>query len=85
MNFSRALEEMKNGKKLARRGWNGKGMYIFLLTGDDIKKAIDHMPDNTIALPSIAMYTHDSTGRRAILVGWLASQSDLLSDDWETV
>ncbi len=85
MNFSKALEEMKAGKKLSRKGWNGKGMYVFLLTGEDIKKAIAPMPDNTIALPSIAMCTHDSTRRKAVLVGWLASQSDMLADDWEIV
>ena len=58
---------------------------VFLLTGEDIKKAIAPMADNTIALPSIAMCTHDSTRRKAVLVGWLASQSDMLADDWEIV
>ena len=38
-----------------------------------------------LGLPTICMYTHDSTGRRAILTGWLASQSDMLMEDWEIV
>ena len=38
-----------------------------------------------LALPTICMYTHDSTGRKAILTGWLASQSDMLLEDWEEV
>lgn len=36
-------------------------------------------------LGSIRMFTHDSTGRTAVLTGWLASQSDILSDDWYEV
>ena len=37
------------------------------------------------ALGTICMYTHDGSGRKAILTGWLASQSDMLSEDWEIV
>lgn len=85
MNFGKAIEELKAGKRLTRKGWNGKGMYLFLLTGEDIRKAVKDMPENVVTLPSIAMYTHDATGRKAILVGWLASQSDMLCDDWEIV
>ena len=35
-----------------------------------------------LGLGTICMYTHDGTGRKAILTGWLASQSDMLSEDW---
>ena len=38
-----------------------------------------------LALGTICMYTHDSTGRKAILTGWLASQSDMLLEDWNIV
>jgi hypothetical protein len=38
-----------------------------------------------LGLPTICMYTHDNTGRKAILTGWLASQSDMLLEDWEIV
>lgn len=43
----------------------------------DFGKAIE-----ATGLPTICMYTHDSTGRKAILTGWLASQSDMLFEDW---
>lgn len=60
-------------------------MYLFLLSGEDIGKRETGIPEDIVILPSIAMYTHDATGRNAILVGWLASQSDMLCDDWEIV
>lgn len=71
MDFSEALREMKEGRHVTRTGWNGKGMWIALQTPDEHSK---------MTLPYIYMKTAD--GR---LVPWLASQTDLLSDDWEHV
>ena len=36
MNFGQAIEELKQGKKVARRGWNGKGQFVFLVKGSDL-------------------------------------------------
>lgn len=94
MNFGHAIELLKQGKKVARAGWNGKGMYLWLLPEAEIKKewCRDERllecfgdKDTLHCLGSIRMYTHDSTGRTAVLTGWLASQSDMLSDDWYVV
>ena len=95
MDFGKALELLKAGKKVTRRGWNGKGMFLWLKPGAEIKaewckdpvlKALAEQNGGTIiGLPTICMYTHDSTGRKAILTGWLASQSDMLLEDWEEV
>lgn len=95
MNFGKAIEFLKAGKKVTRRGWNGKGMFLWLKPAANIDAAICHDPVlKTLAernggaipaLPTICMYTHDSTGRKAILTGWLASQSDMLLEDWEEV
>lgn len=93
-NFEEALRKLKEGKKVARRGWNGKGMYLWLLPPATIKKewCRDEKllecfgeSDELYCLGSIRMYTHDSTGRTAVLTGWLASQSDMLSEDWYEV
>ena len=46
-------------------------------------KLVDENGGEILALGTICMYTHDSTGRKAILTGWLASQSDILGEDWE--
>ena len=95
MDFGKAIELLKAGKKVTRRGWNGKGMFLWLKPGAEIKsewckdpvlKALAEQNGGTIlGLPTICMYTHDSTGRKAILTGWLASQSDMLLEDWEEV
>lgn len=83
MNFAKAIEALKAGKKVTRTGWNGKGMYLFLIDGDKLRGALDGEYEDCVMLPTIAMYTHNSTGREAILFGWLASQSDMLGNDWE--
>lgn len=95
MNFGKAIELLKAGKKVTRRGWNGKGMFLWLKPMAEIKsewckdpvlKALAEQNGGAIlGLPTICMYTHDSTGRKAILTGWLASQSDMLLEDWEEV
>ena len=93
--FSEAIRKLKEGKKVARTGWNGKGMYIWLLPPAMVKREwcrderqLDGFIENKNeinCLGSIRMFTHDSTGRTAVLTGWLASQSDILSDDWYEV
>ena len=97
MTFSEALVELKNGEFLARRGWNGRGMFIYYVEGSEpkIEELIGRAKEawtkgfanseTAFILPHIDMFTHDSSGRIAILSGWLASQSDMLADDWEIV
>lgn len=97
MNFGQAIEALKAGKKVARKGWNGKGMFLWLKPAAVIKEEwcrdpylIDCIKRNgdageILALGTICMFTHDSTGRNAVLTGWLASQSDMLCEDWVIV
>lgn len=68
MNFSQALERIKSGGKAARTGWNGRNMWLHLQVPDAHSK---------MTLPYIYMRTAQGD-----LVPWLASQTDLLSDDW---
>ena len=80
MNFGDALEQLKLGSKIAREGWNGKNQYIELATNISYKNAEDE----------IINVNHDAMGNKAIAfvgtsgvqLGWLASQADMLSDDW---
>lgn len=92
MDFGDAIRAMKQGKKVARKGWNGKGMFLWLKPSATIKAdwckdeklkglAVENGGE-ILGLGTICMYTHDSTGRKAILTGWLASQSDMLLEDW---
>jgi hypothetical protein len=76
MNFGDAIRVLKLGGKVARAGWNGKGMWLVLGTPDG-RLAENGYP----LLPFIAMKTADDK----MLCGWLASQTDILSEDWVTV
>lgn len=90
--FGWALKHLKEGRKVAREGWNGKGMWLALSPGkkhlpaDKFWAARNHeyAIDNggsADVLPCITMKT--ATGE--ILMGWLASQSDMLAEDWLVV
>jgi hypothetical protein len=88
MNFSDALLLIKKGWKMARKGWNGKGMYVTLQAGypDGISinkntAAATGLPEgmNCNFSPYLLMKTADE---KPTFVPWLPSQSDLFSDDW---
>ena len=83
MSFGLAIEAMKKGKKVARRGWNGKNQHIELAT------RISYMTSEGVFIN----VEHEAIGNKAIAfcgtsgvqMGWLASQADMLADDWEVV
>ena len=91
LSFGAAIALMKKGKKVARKGWNGKGMYVWIMPGSTVKgckNIVDpHLADIDKAegeirfLGSIRMRT--ATGD--VLTGWLASQTDMLAEDWLVV
>ena len=93
MTFGDAIAALKAGARVARAGWNGKGMWLALSCGDTRDVASENFwsPHNAEfarqnggtakALPSITMKT--ATGE--ILMGWLASQTDMLAEDWVVV
>ena len=84
MDFSEALAACKAGSKIARAGWNGKGMFIYLVPGSRFEvnrpPLLGIYPEGTIIdyLPHLDMKTAGGS-----CVPWLASQTDLLADDWE--
>ena len=83
MSFGLAIEAMKKGKKVARRGWNGKNQHIELatrisyMTADGVFVNVEH---EAIGNKAIAF-----CGTSGVQMGWLASQADMLADDWEVV
>jgi hypothetical protein len=88
--FGVALVKMSQGYAVRRVGWNGKGMYIFITTPASFSPvfgttmhAAEKFGDDQICqadlLPCVAMRTAD----KKILLGWLASQTDMLTSDWE--
>lgn len=86
MNFSEALNALKRGEKVARAGWNGKGMFLFLVPSS--KFAVNRppllgiYPEGTI----INYHAHvDMKTAQGDVVPWLCSQTDLLAEDWEVL
>ena len=78
MTFGIAVELLKKGSKVAREGWNGKGMYLFLAHGEDIQSCTGI---NEKCVDVICMKTAQDT----VVFGWLASQTDMLAEDWVIV
>lgn len=93
MPFGLAIEAMRKGKKVARSGWNGKGMWITLSCSDSkMVKAEDiwapHNREFAIANGGevqVDPYFTMKTAQGTIQSGWLASQPDMLSEDWMIV
>ena len=93
MNFGQAIEHMKIGLKLAREGWNGKNMFVVLMPALKLPAHSSQEPgakvnDRTAkyigedtpldSQPYFAMFTAQGKWQP----GWLASQSDMLAEDW---
>ena len=94
MRFGEAIEKALEGKKIARHGWNGKGMYVYMTKGrlvptDEWEAG---MPSQELTevekekgyvniLPHLDMKTAQDTR----IIGWSASQTDMLADDWYVV
>ena len=82
-NFGEAIELLKQGKKVARSGWNGKGMFVFLVPGSVFKvnraPLLGIYPEGT----EITYHAHiDMKTADNQIVPWLASQTDVLAEDW---
>ena len=86
MNFGHALEFLKRGQKVARSGWNGKGMFLFLVNGSTFlvnrPPLLGIYPEGT----TVNYHAHiDMKTAQDTVVPWLASQTDVLADDWAIV
>lgn len=83
MSFGLAVEAMKKGKRVARAGWNGKGMWIRYIGPQDWQFDLDSISETEMDCEQygfLAMKTADNK-----FVPWLASQTDILADDWQIV
>ena len=83
MDFSQALIVLKTGGRIARSGWNGKGMFLFLVPGSTFQvnrpPLLGIYPEGT----EINYHAHvDMKTADNKVVPWLCSQTDLLADDW---
>lgn len=94
--FSFALEQLKQGKKVARKGWNGKGMFIYMQGGSSVeyealKETLKQNLKDTACLSGHDYKVHFSShidmksADGTIVIGWNASQVDMFAEDWEVV
>jgi hypothetical protein len=86
MNFGDAIAALKAGKRVARAGWNGKGMFLFLVGGSTF--TVNREPLMSILGEGTQVQYHahiDMKTAQGYVVPWLASQADMLSEDWELV
>jgi hypothetical protein len=84
--FGTAITQLKLGRKVARSGWNGKGMFLFLVPGS--RFTVNRAPLLGIYPEGAEIEYHahiDMKTAQGYVVPWLASQADLLSDDWVLV
>lgn len=94
MTFGMAIEAMKRGKKVARKGWNGKGMWLCVplvdgpkhvsmdgIWGEPNKDYAGLIGGTVKVMPYVSMKAADGS----IVIGWLASQTDMLAEDWQIV
>lgn len=82
--FGWALGVLKNGGRVCRKGWNGRGMFLFLVPGSTFKvnrpPLMGIYPEGT----EINYHAHvDMKTAQGDVVPWLCSQTDMLADDWE--
>ena len=88
MNFSEALDKLKAGYAISRKGWNGANMFIYLeheslvdekkVRNDTLRKLLSANTNKVKFNSHIDMKTADGS----VTVGWIASQTDILADDW---
>lgn len=80
LTFGLAIEAAKKGKRIARKGWNGKNQYVELATAISYKntnETVVNVEHNDIGNKALAF-----VGTSGVQMGWLASQADMLADDW---
>ena len=80
MNFGQALESLKGGSKVSRAGWNGKGIFIELQRPDERSK----MSSPYIFIDTTGLQTDNPDAPKS-RVPWLASQTDMLAEDWQAI
>lgn len=96
MKFGQAIDALNNGLMVQRQGWNGKGMFIYKTVGNivskdfipkfaslptTVKTFLQNKGEDVVFNSSLTMYTANG----AMQPGWLASQADILAEDWEII
>ncbi|MCU4797707.1 DUF2829 domain-containing protein [Bacillus cereus] len=82
MTFGRALVALVEGKSVKREGWNGKDMWLYLIKGEELSTGLKYGYGEYVGEPRFIDTLAMKTAQNTIVVGWFASQTDMLADDW---
>lgn len=86
MNFGEVITGLKAGRRFAREGWNGKGMFLFLVPGSVFKVNREPLLSMLGEGTEVEYHAHiDMKTAQGYVVPWLASQADMLAEDWQEV
>ena len=88
MPFGHAIEAAKKGRKIARAGWNGKGIFVLLIIDgcgfkqtNSVNEDSEVKMQNYLAIDTTGLQTDNPNAPKSV-IPWLASQTDMLADDW---
>ena len=82
LDFGDALNALKAGKQVARAGWNGKGMFLYLIKGTELQSGLKYGFGEYLNEPEFVSTICMKTADNKLVAGWLASQTDMLAEDW---
>lgn len=85
MSFGLAIEALKLGRRVARAGWNGKGMFLYLIKASDLQSGLKYGFGEYVGEPEFVSTICMKTADNKLVAGWLASQTDMLADDWQLI
>lgn len=85
MKFGEALDKVREGYSIARKNWNGHNQFVYLISGPELQRGLGYGYGEYEGEPMFVDVLAIKTTRNHIQVGWLASQSDMLADDWYVV
>ncbi|MGY2337968.1 DUF2829 domain-containing protein [Pseudomonas sp. SDO5532_S415] len=85
MSFGLAVEALKIGKRVARAGWNGKGMFLYLIKASELQSGLKYGFGEYVGEPEFVSTICMKTADNKLVAGWLASQTDMLADDWQLI
>lgn len=85
MNFGEALKAVKDGKSIARENWNGKDQFVYLIKAQELSTGLHYGFGEYYGEPCFVDVLAIKTSKGNIQVGWLATQTDMLANDWYVV
>ena len=82
MSFGEAIHELKAGRRVARAGWNGLNQFVFLVKAVELQNSLRYGYGEYLGEPVVKDTLAIKTTTNEIQIGWLASQTDMLAEDW---